>query len=419
MDNHAQHTIENIEGISHARRADSIPKAILYLLKETFAEWSRDNASQLGAALAYYTALSLAPLLVLIVVILSLVFGNISAEGEIVAGTQEMLGQDAADVIGVILRNAEVSGSSILATVISIGMLMFGASGVFGQLKHALNTVWELKQKSGRGVTGMLKERLISFAMVFVAGFLLIVSLMFDTLAAGLEGAIGTWLPEAAQLTQLIAYIQTLQAAKFLFSFLIFTLLFAFIYKTVPDAEIAWSDVWIGGAATSFLFTAGNLLIGIYLGRSSVRSAYGAAGSLVALLVWVYYSAQVFFLGAEFTQVYANTYGSRILPDDDAVAVLREMRTRKEIFEMMQPQLGWRRAAKEAAESKPAISGDAEAAVVGTSAANDDVSKPFRKKKRLAVFGGVAAAAASVIAGVVLGLRRYDQDQDEEEEPGL
>jgi membrane protein len=413
MDNHLQHTIENIEGISHARRADSIPKAILYLLQETFAEWSRDNASQLGAALAYYTALSLAPLLVLIVVILSLVFGATSAEGEIITGTQQMLGQDAADVISTILRNAEVTGSGILATVISIGMLMFGASGMFGQLKHALNTVWELKQKSGRGVTGMLKERLISFTMVFVAGILLITSLMFDTLAAGLEGAIGAWLPTAPQLTQFIAYIQTIQAAKFLFSFLIFTFLFAFIYKAVPDAEIAWSDVWIGGAATSFLFTAGNVLIGIYLGRSSVRSAYGAAGSLVALLVWVYYSAQVFFLGAEFTQVYANTYGSRILPDDDAVAVLREMRTRKEIFEMMQPRLGWRRAEQEA-EAGAEVADDVKIAAAAPAAGSSDASKHPQKRRRLAVFGGVAAVA-SVVAGVIFGLLRQGQNQNEKE----
>jgi membrane protein len=340
MDTFFQTLRERIKNIALLRRIWSILKAVGALLKETVAEWTRDDASQLGAALAYYTALSLAPLLVLVVVIFSLVFGNTSVEGEIVNGTQQLFGPGVSTVIRTILSNAGTSGSSILATVISIGMLIFGASGVFGQLKNALNTVWELRRKPDRGVTSMIKERLVSFAMVLAAGSLLVVSLIFDTLLSALGGAIGTLLPAAPALTQLFAFLQTLQVAKFLFSSIIFSVLFTFIYKTVPDAEIAWSDVWIGGTVTALLFTVGNLLIGLYLGRSSLGSAYGAAGSLVAFLVWVYYSAQVFFLGAEFTQVYANMYGSRILPDDDAIAVLRETRTRSELFEMMRPRLG-------------------------------------------------------------------------------
>jgi membrane protein len=358
MDTYFQTLKERIKNIALLRRVWSVLKAVVALLKETVAEWSRDDASQLGAALAYYTALSLAPLLVLVVVIFSLVFGNTSVETEIVNGTQQLFGQNVSAVIRTILSNAGTSGSSILATVISIGMLIFGASGVFGQLKNALNTVWELRRKPDRGVTGMIKERLISFAMVLAAGSLLVVSLIFDTLLSALGGAIGTLLPAAPALTQLFAFLQTLQAAKFLFSLIIFSLLFAFIYKTVPDAEIAWSDVWIGGTVTALFFTVGNLLIGLYLGRSSVGSAYGAAGSLVAFLIWVYYSAQVFFFGAEFTQVYANMYGSRILPDDDAIAVLRETRTRRELFDMMRPRLGGPRSSRNVGEEKQGDSGD-------------------------------------------------------------
>jgi membrane protein len=315
-------------------RKGSLPRAIFELLKATIDEWSRDNAAQLGAALAYYTALSLAPLLVLVVVILSMVLGNTTAGEQIVFYTSRMVGPNAAEIVETILSNAEVTSSGVLATVISIGMLMFGASGVFGQLKIALNSVWELRGVPNRKVSGIVKEQVVSFVMMLAAGSLLIGSLMVNTMIAGLEQTIGTVLPATSNLIRLLFYLESTEVARFIFSFAVFTVLFAFIYKTVPDADIAWSDVWIGGAATSFLFTTGNLLIGIYLARSSMSSVYGAAGSLVALLVWVYYSAQVFFLGAEFTQVYANTYGSRILPDNDAVAVMRELRTRNELSEM-------------------------------------------------------------------------------------
>jgi membrane protein len=394
----------------------SIFKTIFDLLKETVAEWTRDNAAQLGAALAFYTALSLAPLLVLVVVMISLVFGTTSYTGEIVDGTRQMIGPDAANVIGSILENAGTSGSSILATVISIGMLMFGASAVFGQLKRALNTVWELRRKPDEGVTKVIKDRLASFLMVLVAGSLLIASLLFDTVLSALGGAIGNWLPAAPDVMQIFTLLQSIQAAKFLFSLLIFATLFAFIYKTVPDAEITWSDVWIGGLVTSLLFTGGNLLIGLYLGRSSVGSAYGAAGSLVALLVWVYYSAQVFFFGAEFTQVYANTYGSQILPDDDAVAVVRETRTRKETFDMMRPRWGGQsEAAGEAAAAQQAEAGDVEPAMDTTEAdssasTEDDHRKATIRKRGLLAAGG--ALVSSAVAGLLLGMWRHSRDAD-------
>jgi len=391
----------------HARTL-SLLKGVVFLLKETFKEWSRDNASQLGAALAYYTALSLAPLLVLVVVVLSLVFGNTSAQGEIAERAQSVAGQDAARVIRTILRNTNTSGSGVLATIISIGMLMFGASGVFGQLKQALNTVWELKQRPGRGATGMLKERLVSFGMVLVAGSLLVVSLTLDTVLAGLSGALGSRLSALPDLIQLVELLRTLRFVKFLFSFGVFTLLFAFIYKAVPDAEVAWKDVWIGGAATSLLFTGGNLLIGIYLGRSSVGSAYGAAGSLVALLVWVYYSAQVFFFGAEFTQVYAEIHGSRILPDEDAVALVREERTRQEVFGMMRPRLmglGRKKAKEEEAV-------ETEEADMPTEVEVSAIAEDARSNRdHLLKYGGAAAGVLGLLAGAIAVISRIKDER--------
>ena len=371
------------------------------LLRETFREWSRDNASQLGAALAYYTALSLAPLLILVVVIASTILKDNAIQSEIVAQTRNAMGEDAARVIQTILQNAHMSGSGILATVISIGMLMFGASGVFGQLKSALNTVWEIEPRPDRGVKGILKDRLISFAVVLEAGSLLILSLMLDTFLGVLSNQISVWFPALPGLVRMIVLLRTLQTVKIFVSFTVFTLLFAFIYKTLPDAEIAWKDVWIGGAATSLLFTLGNMLIGLYLGHSSIGSAYGAAGSLVALLVWVYYSAQVFFLGAEFTQVYANRYGSRIVPSDDAVQVVRQRRSRHEIFEMMRPSLIVTGQTGPEDDEKPLPSAEETA-----------TGEESGRRRSLIRYGSIAAAALSLIAGVIVGVRRLREGRE-------
>jgi membrane protein len=295
--------------------------AAVDLIKETVREWSDDRAAELGAALAFYTALSLAPLLVLVVVLAGAVLGSSGIQSQIVNQAGSAIGQNAASLFQTILQNAGNRGSSLIATVISLTMLMFGASGVFGQLKKTLNQVWELEASPKRGIWGVVKNRLAAFAMVLGAGALLVASLSLDSALAALDSTLGTAIPALPALTNLAQILRTAQVAKFFVSFAVFAALFAFIYKTVPDAEVAWKDVWIGGAATSLLFTVGNLLIGLYLGRGTVGSAYGAAGSLVAFLVWVYYSAQVFFFGAEFTQVYADRYGSKVRPDDDAVRI--------------------------------------------------------------------------------------------------
>ncbi len=208
----------------------------------------------------------------------------------------------------------------MLATILGIAVLIFGATGMFVQLQDALNTIWEVKPKPGRGIFGAIKDRFFSFAMVIGMGFLLIVSL---AVSAGLA-AFGSYAGSIVHGHDLI-----LQAGNFLISFIVITFIFALTFKYVPDANIAWGDVWIGAAITSLLFNIGKFLMGVYLGHSSVGSAYGAAGSLIILLLWIYYSANILLLGAEFTQVYANNLGSRIVPKKDAVPATPEMKAQQ------------------------------------------------------------------------------------------
>jgi membrane protein len=197
----------------------------------------------------------------------------------------------------------------LIATVVAVATLLIGASGVFGQLQDALNTVWGVEPKEGRGVWGFIKDRFLSFVAVLGTGFLLLVSLVLSSALA----ALGKWFSGSLPLPEAV-----LQAINFLLSFIVITGLFALIFKVLPDAKVAWRDVWIGAALTAVLFTIGKFAIGLYLGKSNVASAYGAAGSLVIVLVWVYYSAQILLYGAEFTQVYANRFGERIVPAPDA-----------------------------------------------------------------------------------------------------
>jgi membrane protein len=292
-------------------------KEIIELIKETFRDWSEDKAVRLAAALSYYTVVALAPLLVIIIAIAGLVFGREAAQGQIVAQIGSLVGQQSAEAIQGIIANASQPKSGIIAGVLGIATLLFGASGVFGQLQDGLNTVWEVQPKPGRGLLGIIKDRFLSLTMVFGVGFLLLVSLVLSAALSALGAYVNSLLP----LPEIV-----LQALNFIISLLVITLLFAMIFKVLPDAKIAWGDVWIGATITALLFAVGKLLLGLYIGRSSVGSAYGAAGSLVVILVWIYYSTQILFLGAEFTQVYANRYGSLIKPDEDAVAVTEEVR---------------------------------------------------------------------------------------------
>ncbi len=288
------------------------------LLKQTASEWSEDKVPRLGAALAYYTVFSIAPLLIIAIAVAGLVFGDDAARGSVQAQLTSFLGADAAEAINDMIKNASKPSSGIIATVIGLVTLLFGASGVFGQLKDAMNTIWEVAPKPGRGVMGIIADRFLSFTFVLGVGFLLLVSLV---ISAGLDAVKGYVFGEDLGIL--------FQIFNFVISFGVITLLFAMIYKILPDVEIQWRDVWIGAAVTALLFTLGKFLISLYISKSAPESTYGAAGSLILILIWIYYSAQILFFGAEFTQVYANQYGSRVVASDDAVPVTEEARAQQ------------------------------------------------------------------------------------------
>jgi len=276
-------------------------KALRQLISATFSHWNEINAPRLGAALAFYTMLSLAPLLVTCVGIAGLVFEKAAAEGKVVGQLQQLIGWEGGKAIESLLLHAGGASSGLTATIIGIFLLLFGASGVFGELRDSLNLVWGI-QSTGGGIKAMLRYRFVAFAMVLGIGFLLLVSLLFSALIAAAGKYLSSFMPMPEG---------SLHLLNFLFSFLSVTVLFGLLYISVPDARIEWQDVWIGAGVTSALFATGKFLIGLYLGKTGIGSAYGAAGSLVVFLVWVYYSAQIFFLGAAFTRVFAESHGSR------------------------------------------------------------------------------------------------------------
>jgi membrane protein len=277
--------------------------------KLTFNQWIDDKCPRLGAALAYYTMFSLAPMLVVAIAVASLVFGEEAARGEMVGQLRGLVGEVGGRAIEALLRSASEPSHGILATVIGVITFLVGATSAFIELQDSLNTVWGVQPKPGRGVKGVLRDRLLSFAMLIVIGFLLIVSLVLSAAISAISGFLGSRVP---------GHFYLAQTSNIVLSFAVVTVLFALIYKVLPDVKLAWRDVWVGAVATSVLFTLGKYLIGLYLGQGSVASAYGAAGSIVALLLWIYFTAQIVLLGAEVTQVYANWYGTRVVPADNA-----------------------------------------------------------------------------------------------------
>jgi membrane protein len=279
-------------------------------LKKTVNQWIEDEPFSLAAALSYYTLFSLAPLLIIAISVAGWVFGHDAAQNRVVETIQGLVGQESAQAIQSIIQNAsQKPGEGLISTLFGIVALLFGAGGVVGQLQTSLNKIWDIEPKPGQGIWGFIRQRFISFAMVLSIGFLLIVSLVVSALLSALTAVIGAAFGGAAVISHVI---------DFVVSFAFVTLLFAIIYKFLPDASIRWKDVWIGAALTSLLFTIGKLLIGVYLGSSGVTSVYGAAGSLITVLLWVYYSSLIFFLGAEFTAVYATEFGSGLAPSKRA-----------------------------------------------------------------------------------------------------
>jgi membrane protein len=279
---------------------------IVVIFRETLTEWLNDKAPRLGAALAFYTLFSLAPLLVVILAVAALVYGRQAAQGKLVWEIQDLVGPDLAMAIQGVLRNAHRPDAGLIATALGLLTLALGASSVVVELRDALNTIWHVPPSQySLGPSGffrLLKERCYAFSLVLGAGLLLLVSLVLKVWIA----AMGRFFTPLPRIPEFITHYDA-----FPVSFLAITLLFAGLYKMLPAVFLKWSDVIVGACVTSFLFTVGKQLIGLYLGKTTLGSAYGAAGSLVLLLVWVYYSAQIFFLGAEFTKTFANSYGSR------------------------------------------------------------------------------------------------------------
>ena len=299
------------------------------LLKNTVTEWNQDKCPQLGAALAYYTVFSLAPLMLVLLGLFGLIYGSSDqAREKILEQLRYLIDPSGVKVIEEIANNAARPKAGILAVAIGILLALFGASGIFGQLQDALNTVWNVKPKPGRRIWGFIRARFLSFGMVGGVCFLLLVSLTVENLLRGLHNYLQTIIPGGHYLGLAVFYI---------FDFALIVLLFAMLFRYLPDAKIAWRDVWTGAALTAILFVIGKLLLGLYLGSGAAGSAYGAASALVTLLLWVFYSAQILLFGAEFTKIYANTYGSHIQPEEHAVRVERR---EIELPERQEPQRG-------------------------------------------------------------------------------
>ncbi len=292
----------------------------LGLLTDTFHEWSEDKASRLGAALAYYSVFSLGPLLIISIALAGLIFGKDAARGEVLDEIKGTVGEPVALALEQMLTQASNPGRGALATALGIAALLFGATGVFGELQDALNTIWKVKPKPGRGLWGIIRDRFLSLTMVLGTGFLLLVSLVLTAALSAFSASLSNALPGGAAVWQPV---------NLLVSFGVITLLFAMIFRFLPDAQVAWRDVWLGALLTSVLFTIGKFLLGLYLGQSGVTSAFGAAGSLVLILLWVYYSSQILLFGAEFTRVYAERWGSGVKPTPNAEPVSTAARLRQ------------------------------------------------------------------------------------------
>jgi membrane protein len=262
------------------------------VLKRTLDSWSRHNAFRLSAAMAFYALLSLAPLLVLLITAAAWVFGHTSAQQRITNEMQNTVGSPGAAAVREMMKSPPAPATGTLATAVGLVTLLFGASGVFSELRDSLNTVWEVTPEAGGGITGFLRKRVVIFGMVLAVGFLLLVSLVISTVLAAVGRYFADVLPAPEFLFHVVSDVISVAGIA---------ILFALIFKYVPEIQIGWKDVWAGAVATSFLFTVGKVLIGLYLGKAAVGSAYGAAGSMIAVTVWVYYSSLIFFFGAEFT----------------------------------------------------------------------------------------------------------------------
>ncbi len=310
-------------------------KDLWALLTETWHAWSADNAPRLGAALAYYTTFSLAPLLVIVIAVAALVFGQEAAQGKIVTEIQGLVGAESAHAIQAMIDKARAPATGVVATVLGVVTLLLGATGMVSELKDTLNTIWHVPPPPERGILRTLKARLMSLAFVLGVGFLLLVSLVVSAVLSALNGFLSYLFP-----SPWLLYVW--QVVNFVVSLGVITMLFAMLYRFLPDTEVPWQDVWIGAGITALLFVISKTLIGLYLGQSSIGSAYGPGGSLVLILVWVYYASLVLLFGAEFTEAYAHRYGSRANKTAAGSTTAEERRTGDQTPPLHQPLYGTR-----------------------------------------------------------------------------
>jgi membrane protein len=299
-------------------------KGILNFIKTCVEHWLGEGPFQLAAALAYYTLFSLSPLLIILTAIVGALAGEATAQTYIYNSISGLVGVQSARAVMEMMQKAHHENGGVLATIIGVTVLLFGAGGVVGQLQSSLNTIWGVETNSHSGIWPIIRARFISYAMLLAIGFLLLVSLMVTTAVSALSDYLKTLLPAVGAVWP---------AVDILISFGFVTVLFALIYKFLPDVKIAWRDVWVGAALTALFFSVGKLLIGLYLAKSAVSSTYGAAGSLVTVLLWVYYSSLVFFFGAEVTRVYATQYGRGLKPTEIATPTRNGLKKEKKIEE--------------------------------------------------------------------------------------
>jgi membrane protein len=296
-------------------------KSVWLLLKDSAIAWDNDNIGQQGAALAFFTVLSLSPLLIIVVVLSSFGFGREAASGHLVSQIRGLIGIEGARFVQSLITNAYKSDSNLPAAIFSIAMLLVGASAVFISLRDSLNTIWRIQQKPIGIIRAFLRGRYLSFAMMLGIGFLLLVSLILSAALAAMSDYLSKILPILTGLVSLL---------DFIISFVGITAIFAFMFKFLPAATLRWKDVVVGAAVTSLLFSIGKLAIGLYLGNGAIGSTFGAATSLVIIMLWAYYSSQIVLFGAEFTRLYAMRFGTKILPSADAVQiVMHKVETRR------------------------------------------------------------------------------------------
>ncbi|MBC7234319.1 MAG: YihY/virulence factor BrkB family protein [Chloroflexi bacterium] len=375
-------------------------KEIFQLLKASYKRWNQDKVPRFSAALAYYMLLSLPALLVVILTLAAWIYDRSMAKEALLAQVRAMIGVRAAEMVGQILKSVKVPKGNGIAMILGIAGLLLASSAVFAELQGALNTIWGVRPKPGRGILGVIKERVLAFLMVGLTGLLLIVLLLLSAGLAALDEFLSQVLPISVRLVRV---------GDQLLSFLIITVLFALVFRLVPEVRIAWRDVWVGALVTAALFTIGKFALGLYLGNTDLTGVYAAAGSLVLILIWFYYSAQIFFFGAEFTWVYAHRFGAQMVPAEGPVRVVGQSSPTEE---PEKPEAGREReSARSGKSAPPAASPEGPATWASVSKPMETADKATlgceKKRRRLWPY---YAAGGLLLAAVAFRLLLRDGD---------